>query len=144
MPVFFFALLLMLAPVAALAGPDLRIGNDRGGALEERVAIIEMLRAQGTRVEIRGEHCLSACTLYLGLPDVCISARTRFGFHGPGAGLYGVALPPSQFEYWSVRMASFYPDPLRDWFMSTGRYRLMGFYQFSGAELIGLGFTECT
>ncbi|WP_172331476.1 hypothetical protein [Mangrovicoccus sp. HB161399] len=69
---------------AGAAPPDSRIviRNDRGGSVPERIALIETLRRQNSRVEIRGAECLSACTMHLGLPGVCVVRRTSFGFHG--------------------------------------------------------------
>ncbi len=119
----------------------LLIRNDRGGNLRERIALLETLRRQGRRAEIGGAECLSACTLYLGLPGSCVHRRTVFGFHGPSH--YGAPLPPGQFEYWSRRIADQYPEPLRSWYLETGRTRIAGFFRLSGAALVRIGFPPC-
>lgn len=96
------------------------VGNDRGGVVGTRAIQIQRLKAAGRRVEIRGRICLSSCTMFLGAGNVCVHPDTRFGFHGPS--YYGRPLLPSQFEYWSEVLASHYPEPVAQWYMSTGRH----------------------
>lgn len=117
------------------------VNNDRGGIIGTRAAEIRRLNSSGQRVEIRGQVCLSSCTMYLGAGDVCVSPDTRFGFHGPS--YYGKPLEPRYFDYWSDVLADHYPAPLRKWFMSTARYRQTGYYTILGAELIRLGVEAC-
>lgn len=117
------------------------VRNDRGGIVGERVDEIDRLKASGQRVEIRGNICLSSCTMYLGAGDVCVTPSTRFGFHGPS--YYGQPLAPEYFQYWSEVIADYYPKPVRDWFMDKARHRLNGYYTLKGAELIRLGMPAC-
>jgi len=119
------------------------VRNDRGGSVRDRAEIIETYRRSGTRIHIRGSYCLSACTLYLGLNRTCVAPDTIFGFHGPSSRFYGVALPFQSFDYWSRLMANYYPEPLRTWFIETGRHRIVGFHEFSGQNLIEMGVAEC-
>lgn len=130
---------------AACAGAQGRlvVGDDPGGSLPARVAQVARLRAEGAVVEIRGRYCLSACTLYIGLPRACVSPATVFGFHGPSSRFYGISLPPRQFEHWSRVMAAHYPPRLRRWFMASARHVTMGFARLSGRELIALGVAAC-
>ncbi len=120
------------------------IQNDRGGAVIERLEIIQQYRASNTRVEIRGDYCLSSCTMFLGLPNICIAPDTVFGFHGPSSRIYGIALSAESFNHWSQIMADQYPEPLKAWFLRKGRHRIVGFLEFSGAELINMGIQQCT
>ncbi|MDZ4136361.1 MAG: hypothetical protein U1D06_12330 [Paracoccaceae bacterium] len=122
--------------------PSLVITTDRGGALQERLQQVEALRRSGQRVEIRG-YCVSACTLYLGLPHTCVSRTTVIGFHGPQSQFYGVGLPRAEFERWSRIMADHYPVPLRAWFMARGRNLTMELQTFRGVDLIRMGVPEC-
>lgn len=117
------------------------VHDDRGGVISERQRQIQYLIAQGTRIEIRGNLCLSSCTMYLGAPDVCVLPKTRFGFHGPSD--HGRPLAPNQFEYWSQIIADHYPAPLDRWYLSTARHLTQGYYYLSGAQLITLGLPEC-
>ncbi len=79
------------------------IGNDMGGIVGNRAAEIQRINASGARVEIRGDVCVSSCTMYLGVGDVCVSP-TDFSFHGPS--FFGADLPERDFEYWSQVIAS--------------------------------------
>jgi hypothetical protein len=117
------------------------VENDRGGLLAERLREIARLRQSGARVEIRGRVCLSSCTMYLAVPDICVDPDVTFGFHGPSS--YGRPLSPARFETWSQIMASHYPETLRRWFLSVARYRTSGYYRVSGAQLISMGTPRC-
>lgn len=140
----------LLAGVIFLAWPVatgaavLVIGDDRGGGVVERVALIERYRRSGTQIEIRGAYCLSACTMYLGLANTCVAPNTVFGFHGPSSPLYGIALSTTAFERWSHVMANHYPEPIKGWFLRQGRHRTVGFHRYSGADLIKMGMARCT
>lgn len=117
------------------------IENDRGGYIGARAIEIGQINGTGARVELRGRICYSACTMYLGADDVCVSETTTFGFHGPSQ--QGRPLAPRQFEHWSEVMAAHYNAPLRDWFMREARYRINGYYRVTGESLIALGYPRC-
>lgn len=133
----FFAI---AAPVTAQTALIVRV--DLGGSLEERLSLITALRSDGRRVEIRGQ-CASACTLFLGLPNACVTRASQLGFHGPQSQYYGISLPPDQFEYWSRVMASNYPAPIARWFMAEARKTTMGLITISGAQAIQMGAHPC-
>ncbi|MGR3377410.1 hypothetical protein [Salipiger abyssi] len=122
-------------------GPVRVIGNDPGGRLKPRFEEIRRMRARGDRVEIRGSYCLSACTLYLGAGNVCVSPATRFGFHGPS--YLSDPISSERFDYWSRRMAQHYPPQVSSWFLTRARYVTRGYMSLSGAELIRMGVPRC-
>lgn len=117
------------------------VQNDRGGVVGRRAQEIAQIQSQGQRVEIRGSVCLSSCTMYLGSGDVCVDPKTKFGFHGPS--YYGKPLKTEEFEYWSAVISSFYPQNLRNWYMTKGRYKFDGYYTLYGAQLIQMGVPKC-
>lgn len=117
------------------------IHNDRGGVVGARAQEIHTIQLRQQRVEIRGKVCLSTCTMFLGAGDVCVNPNTKFGFHGPS--YYGRPLKPEQFEYWSQVIASYYPAGLKEWYLTTGRYKSKGYYTMSGTQLIALGVASC-
>ena len=131
----------MLAGMAVAQQSVIVVGNDRGGYVGARAQEISRIVASGSRVEIRGNICLSACTMYLGAGNVCVTPTTTFGFHGPSAN--GRPLPPDRFDHWSRVMARYYQEPIREWFMSSARYQQNGYYRISGSQLIRLGYTSC-
>lgn len=133
---------LMLCAAPAVAQSALIVRNDLGGSVQERLMMIAQLRDAGRRVEIRGQ-CASACTMYLGLPNACVSRAAQLGFHGPQSQYYGISLPPDQFEYWSRVMASNYPSGIARWFMSQARDTTMGLITISGAQAIKMGAHAC-
>lgn len=136
--------LLCLVPMPrALAGPENRtiIGDDHGGVVSHRERQVARLRQQGQRIEIRGEHCLSSCTMLLSLPRLCVHPDTRFGFHGPSD--HGTPLLPHQFDFWSRVISAHYPPPLRQWYMRVARYKIRDYYYLSGQQLSAFGIRLC-
>lgn len=117
------------------------ISNDRGGLLRDRLIELQLLRQTGRQVRITGNICYSTCTMFLGLPQTCVSPQTTFGFHGPSS--YGRPLEPAIFEEASQIMASHYPDVLKTWYMETGRHEIVDIYRFKGADIIRMGVSSC-
>jgi len=139
-----FVYLALAAGMAVAADSrHLVIQNDNGGAVTARARQIAALKRDQIRLEIRGDYCMSSCTMYLSLPDVCVTPQTIFGFHGPSSPIYGVGLLPAEFDRWSRMIAAYYPEPIRSWYMTTGRNRTVGFYRYSGRELIRIGIRQC-
>lgn len=134
-------IVLAVAPLAAVAQQVIRIGDDYGGLVAERARIVDQIRAAHARVEIRGNICFSACTMYLGAGDVCVLPGTTFGFHGPMRN--GQALSPHDLDHWSAVMARYYSEPLRTWYMANARYRTWDAAELTGADLIRLGYPAC-
>lgn len=79
--------------------------------------------------------------MFLGLPQTCIEGTTRFGFHGPSKN--GRRLSARDFDYWSAVIAGHYPEPLRNWYMTTARSRISGYHEMTGQKLIALGLQAC-
>lgn len=117
------------------------VHNNRGGLLRDRLRQISTLRAEGRAVHIRGAICYSTCTMLIGLPRTCVAPHTTFGFHGPSS--FGRPLEPERFEYASQVIASYYPVPLRDWYMSKARHDIRGLSRIKGDQLIKLGVPAC-
>lgn len=135
-PSFILAAQPPMQPTIALV-----VGNDRGGLITDRLQQMRQLLIQSQPVEIRGDVCYSTCTMLLGLPDVCVSPQTAFGFHGPSES--GRILDTATFETASQIIAGFYPSALRDWYLSSARYQIENVTQRSGADLIAMGVKPC-
>ena len=147
LPILFGGLFLAIAPASATAvqlHPVLYVQNDPGGSLSDRVAEIERIRSTGTHVEITVGFCNSACTMYLGLPNTCVAPSVSFGFHGPMSQFYGIPLSQKEFDHWSHVMASYYPEPLRSWFLQEARFTTIGIEKISGRSLIEMGIPACS
>lgn len=116
------------------------VAYDMGGSLQARQDRLRKMRRNGQPVEIRGQ-CYSACTMYLGLRNVCVAPDALLGFHGP-RGLTG-RLATDVFDHWSQVMARDLRPPLHDWFMTRARYVTSGVVKVSGASLINMGYARC-
>lgn len=124
----------------APAGETLVVQRDRGGLISRRSAEIRRLRADGRRVELRGE-CYSSCTMYLGLPNVCVHPQARLGFHAPRG--VNAPLPADAFDHWSQLMARHYREPLRNWYLQEARHIRGQTLVLTGSQLIDLGYPSC-
>jgi hypothetical protein len=130
-------LMIFAAPALAM---DVR--HDLGGSVKARLEQIRGLASRGTPVRIVGT-CVSACTLYLGLPNACVMPDARLGFHGPTTRLRGIPLPREEFDRVSQQMAAHYPEPLRRWFLAEARMRTVGYVKISGRQAIAMGARAC-
>jgi hypothetical protein len=124
-----------MATTAATA--DVRIGDDRGGALGAYLLKFAEWRKSGERVVIDG-RCLSACTLVLGLVPphrICVTPRAVFGFHATWiADTSGMPVR----SRWSTRtLLQLYPEAVRQWIVRHGGLSEQMIY-LTGAELAAL------
>ena len=126
---------------AARSSEPLIVRNDRGGLLQKRLRELNRLHRTGQPVRIEGGICYSTCTMFLGLPQTCVSPDTTFGFHGPSS--YGRPLDPALFERASQLIAQNYPPALQRWYMDTGRYKTRTLYRIRGEQIIALGIEAC-
>ena len=131
----------VILPVAtAQAREPLIVSRDLGGSVMQRYRELNQLRLSNTRVELRGQ-CVSACTMYLGLSQACVTPNARLGFHGPFRRGQNKTLAGSSS---SQLMAAHYPTPLRKWFLAEGQYITRDRVAwFSGASLISMGVKKC-
>ncbi|MDA5093082.1 hypothetical protein O2N63_03185 [Aliiroseovarius sp. KMU-50] len=130
-----------LTPRTPKPGATIVIGNDYGGSVRERHNEIQRINALGQRVEIRGQICLSSCTMFLGAKNVCVSSRTTFGFHGPHR--FGSRLSPEEFDQWSKVIAAYYPASVKSWYLQKARHQIYKIARLKGSELVRLGVTKC-
>ena len=114
------------------------IRNDGGGSVARYAGHVEAVRLSGNTLRIGGDYCASACTMYLAVAD-CVDLDTDFAFHGPRNRPAFGPLSPERFEHWSMLMADHYPEPLREWFVSTARYEIDGFMMLKGRDLVAMG-----
>ena len=127
------------SPSEALA---LDVTRDMGGPVDARFQKIRDLGQNQTPVRITGT-CVSACTLYLGLPQTCVMPEARLGFHGPSSALPGIPLPPDEFERVTQQMAAHYPPALRAWYLAEARMITGSYITISGREAIRMGARPC-
>lgn len=129
-------------PARNPSGHAMVVRHDMGGSVRERMAQVALLSASATEVRIEGT-CVSACTLFLGVPTVCVTPSARLGFHGPSTRNRGLPLPRAEFERISAEMASLYPPMIRSWFMTTARHVTGDYIVISGRDAIAMGVPAC-
>lgn len=113
---------------------------DLGGLIVPRGEHVEALAEADEPVEILG-ICHSACTMFLGLPKVCVAPDANIMFHGPYNILNPFASVPEDQYKDAVRfMASHYPDPIAAWFRAVGH---SADHYVDGQTLIDLGVNSC-
>lgn len=106
--------------------------KDFGGYVNEYASQTETYRRQNR--EVRIHECHSACTMALGLPNVCVFKDSIFKFHQA----YD---PRNHVTNWVVSDELFrtYPDPVRERLGTlTKQFTIM-----RGSELIDLGVRDC-
>jgi hypothetical protein len=94
---------------------------------------VEAARRSGKTVVLGGQYCLSACTMFLGLQNVCVQPDTIFGFHGPN--LRGQRMEEREHIQWTYYVAGYYPKDIAADFIETYSHEIAGFYYFSGREI---------
>ena len=76
---------LLLAACAIVASPALAdgtsLGHGEGGRIVDFLPIVRQYNASGELFRIQGV-CKSACTLFLGVRNVCVERRATLMFHG--------------------------------------------------------------
>lgn len=129
----------LLLALASPASADRIIRHDLGGSVDAYAAAV---RAEVHPVQITGE-CVSACTLWLGAADACVTPDAMLGFHGPSTAS-GLPLTRAEFDRVTGLMATFYPPAISTWFMRDAR-RFTGdaILFVSGAEMIKHGVKRC-
>ena len=137
------ALAVLLTMSAPLASKEIQVGNDSGGRILDRKVQIEIANRTNAQFQINGDYCHSSCTMLLGADDVCVSPETIFGFHGPHHP-NRTKMTADEFDRKSASLSSYYPNPVRNWFMSKARFAGPNELLFvTGEYLIGLGVREC-
>ena len=104
-----------------------------GGSMQTHLQLFTATEALGCEVRIEGT-CDSACTLALGLADVCVTPQATMRFHRPYGG------SQSALDAWANLMAASYPAPVAGAFWGLqGR----AWFEVGGADLIGMGMEMC-
>lgn len=122
-------------------GTEIVVRDDLGGFIRSRMEELRRIEAAGHSVRIERGACYSTCTMYLGLENMCTTPFVTFGFHRPFA--INRRLSQQEFDYLSELIASYYPPPIKTWYLETGRYRSNGIYRIKGSEMIRLGVRAC-
>jgi hypothetical protein len=121
---------------ALSAGSSAGYGN--GGRSTRFDPIVQQYNQSGELFRIQG-RCQSACTLFLGIRNVCIERGATLLFHA------GHALGTQTILPWATEhMLNAYNAKLRDYVVSHGYMETIAFHPISGRDLIQkFGYREC-
>lgn len=134
MPCLIVLLLLLFAP-AALAGTSQGYGN--GGRFAAYDPIVAAHNRSGELFRIEG-HCQSACTLFLGIRNVCVERSARLLFHAGNDRSGRISETSTQ------HMLGAYKPRLRQHLVSGGYMNTLSFHTLTGGEVIDkFGYREC-
>jgi hypothetical protein len=115
-------------------------GFGEGGPLAKYAPIVAEFNASGERFRIEGV-CQSACTMFLGIRNVCVERDATLKFHA-GHDIKADVTGPDTLA--SRRMLATYSDKLRSYLISGHHMDTGEFFSLSGAELIDrFGYPEC-
>ena len=125
------ALLTVVMYSAAAKAEGSSLGYGRGGSLSDYTGTVQQYNASGERFRIRG-LCKSACTLFLGIKNVCIERSAVLRFH---AGLSPIS---------TARMLGSYNAKLRNYLNAGNFMSSSAFHTISGSDMISrFGYKEC-
>ena len=113
---------------------------DPGGGLIERMQAFELLEQANIPVEISGV-CLSACTMYLGLPEVCVQPRTVLGFHSASYTNEKGEQVISSFG--NAILMEYYPPVIKKWVTEKKALGSLDMTFMGAEEAWKLGIKKC-
>ena len=107
-----------------------------GGDTNKFAAMVDQANASGELFRIQG-HCQSACTMFLGVRNVCVERSASLLFHAAGIGVVNPAR--------TAQMASMYNASLRDYVESNHYLDTRTLLSaISGSMIIDkFGYKEC-
>ena len=136
MKIRFAAIVALIATPALAAGSS--AGYEYGGPAARFDPVVRGYNASGALFRIDG-HCQSACTLFLGIRNVCIS---------PGASLLFHAAHDDRrvkSAFWTQHFLDAYNSKLRAYLLAHHALdEVEKFYTISGRDMIGMfGYRQC-
>lgn len=112
---------------------------DPGGSVADRMQQFERIERSGHLFRIDG-MCISACTMYLGLKNVCVAPRTVLGFHSSYTS-NGLSASPS--KYGNAVVMSYYPEKVKKWVETKKAFDSLELTPMTAEEAWDLGLPKC-
>ncbi len=126
----------MSASLCSLAMAGTSQGYGMGGAFAPYDAVIAQANASGELFRIQG-HCQSACTMFLGIRNVCVERSSTLLFH---AGMDRKVITPAA----TARMTNMYNASLRNYVESNHFMDTRTLHPIPGSAIIDkFGYREC-
>lgn len=116
------------------------ITQDNGGPVGEYIQKISAAKKRGDRVEIIGQ-CLSACTLWLSMPQdqICVGNNAVLGFHDATSPIPIVS--DAMRDSMRGVLMSYYPASIKSWLLEQGG--LASQLKFLDGERLHSMFKSC-
>ncbi len=133
-----WAIALILVLVSSVAWAEgSSAGYGQGGWFEKFDPVVAQYNASGELFRITG-HCQSACTLFLGIRNVCVERSAQLLFHAGHNRQRQISAGPTQ------KLLNAYNSSLRSYLVSGGYMNTLAFHTMSGADMISkFGYKEC-
>jgi hypothetical protein len=132
---YFCALLCALLASSAMAGTS--AGYGMGGQFARFDPVVAEHNRTGELFRIEG-HCQSACTLFLGIKNVCVQPSARLLFHAGHDRQRNINAKSTN------HMLTAYKPALRQYLVSNHYMDTLAFHTISGRELIDkFGYKAC-
>jgi hypothetical protein len=129
------ACLLFVAAPAFAAGTSAAYGQ--GGWFEQFDPIVARYNQSGEEFRIQG-HCQSACTLFLGIRNVCIERGASLLFHAGHDRNKNITAKATG------HLLSAYNGKLRSYLRANHAMETLAFHTVSGGDMIQkFGYREC-
>src|ERR1700687_4112404 len=126
-------MLLISAPAVAASSP----GDGNGGRFAQFDPIVDRYNATGESFRIEG-HCQPACTLFLGIRNVCIDPGANLLFHAGHDRNRNINVSDTQ------HLLNAYNARLRAYLVANHYMDTLDFHAVSGRDLIQkFGYREC-
>jgi hypothetical protein len=136
--VLFVTVSAMIASSALAEGTSL--GHGEGGRIADFLPIVRQYNASGDLFRIQGV-CKSACTLFLGIRNICIERDATLMFHGGHDIQENVTGPDTRA---SRAMLSRYNEALRQHLLQGHHMDSDEYHALMGSEVIErFGYREC-
>ncbi len=131
----FLSAAFLLASSAAMAGTS--SGYGMGGQFSRFDPVVTEHNRSGELMRIEG-HCQSACTLFLGIRNVCIEPGAELLFHA------GHDRNRVVSAKWTDHMLAAYKPRLRQYLVANHYVDTLEFHTISGRDLIDkFGYRAC-
>jgi hypothetical protein len=122
----------------SLSSTGMGHGAPTAAAFAQFQAAVRQYNSSGERLRI-DTYCPSACTMFLGVRNVCITPNAVLAFHGGGSMRKGTVDPR-----YTAQMLSTYKPALRKYLTSNHFMDTFDFHRISGEELIKrFGYPAC-
>jgi len=109
-----------------------------GGYFTRYDPIVARFNRSGELFRIEG-RCQSACTLFLGIRNVCVERSASLGFHGGRGGKGEISVPSTR------HMRAAYNERLRRYLDERHGMEKRQYFNVSGEDMIEkFGYRECS